>query len=114
MENVMSEIADEAYLMANLPPRLTGLPMTVWAQPSSGLPHDARIKVSPVHGRRMILDDAAVVGIRPSPWLVAGHLSPADLQAVSDWVRLNQAALLDYWDFTIDTDEFLARLQRLP
>jgi hypothetical protein len=37
----MSELDDGTafYLMATLPPRLTGLPMTVWAQPSSGLPH---------------------------------------------------------------------------
>jgi hypothetical protein len=110
----MNEVQDDPYAMANLPPRLTGLPMTIWAQPSSGLPHDARIKVSPVHGRRMILDDAAVVGIRPSPWLVTGYLSTPDLEAVKDWVRLNETALLDYWDFTIDTDEFLQRLRRLP
>jgi hypothetical protein len=35
------------------------------------------------------------------------------LQAVSDWIRLNEAALVGYWDFTIDTDEFLQRLQPL-
>jgi hypothetical protein len=26
----MSEAEDDSYLMANLPPRLTGLPMIVW------------------------------------------------------------------------------------
>lgn len=38
---------------------------------------------------------------------------PADMRAVSEWTRLNEAALVDYWDFTIDTDEFLPRLQPL-
>jgi hypothetical protein len=33
------------------------------------------------------------------------------MRAVSEWTRLNEAALVDYWDFTIDTDEFLPRLQ---
>jgi hypothetical protein len=31
-----------------------------------------------------------------------------------DGVRLNEAALIDYSDFRIDTDEFLQRLRRLP
>jgi hypothetical protein len=29
-------------------------------------------------------------------------------------VVLNEAALIAYWDFTINTSEFLARLQQLP
>ena len=37
----------------------------------------------------------------------------ADLQAVSDWVERNEAVLVDYWDFRIDTDELLQRLQPL-
>jgi hypothetical protein len=39
----------------------------------------------------------AMVGVRPTRWLVAGHVPPADLRLVSAWVRLNQAALFDYW-----------------
>jgi hypothetical protein len=41
-------------------------------------------------------------------------LSPADLAVVSDWIRLNEAVLLDYWEQRIFTDELLARLQKLP
>ena len=33
---------DEAWLMANLPPRLTGLPMVVWVQERGGARHDVR------------------------------------------------------------------------
>jgi hypothetical protein len=58
--------------------------------------------------------DLAVVAVRPTPRLVAGHLSPADLRAVSDWIRLNQAVLIDYWGEQIFTDELLRRMQRLP
>jgi hypothetical protein len=105
---------DELYEMVNLAPRLTGLPMTVWARPRGGARHDVSIKVNRAHGRSMDATNTAVIGVRPSPWLVAGHLAPADLRLVSAWIRLNEAALVDYWDFTIDTDEFLARLKQLP
>ena len=54
------------------------------------------------------------VAVRPVPRLVAGQLSPADLRAVSDWIRLNEAVLVDYWDGRIYTDELIQRLQRLP
>jgi hypothetical protein len=46
--------------------------------------------------------------------LVTGHLSAADFRAVSDWIRLNEAVLIDYWEDRIFTDELLARLRRLP
>jgi hypothetical protein len=35
------------------------------------------------------------------------------MAAVSRWLQLNEGALVAYWEFTIDTDEFLARLQRV-
>ena len=105
---------DELFAMVNLAPRLTGLPMTVWVRPESGLPHDVRIKVNMTHGRTMSISNTAVVGVRPTPRLVSGHLSSADFAAVSDWIRLNETAIVDYWNFQIDTDEFLQRLQQLP
>jgi hypothetical protein len=109
----MSEAEDELYEMVNLVPRLTGLPMTIWARPRGGPRHDVSIKVNQTHGRQMIIADAATVAVGPTPRLVAGRLAPADLRAVSDWIRLNEAALVDYWDFPMDTDEFLQRLQPL-
>ena len=111
----MSEIdEDDPFAMANLPLHLTGLPMVVWASQRMGLPHDIRIKVMQTHGPRMDPDDLTVVAARPASRLVAGHLSPADLRAVSDWIRLNEAVLIDDWEERIYTDELLQRLQRLP
>jgi hypothetical protein len=111
----MSEISeDDPFAMANLPLHLTGLPMVVWASQRMGLPHDIQIKVMQTHGSRMDPGDLAVVAVRPTPRLVAEHLSPDDLLAVSDWIRLNQAVLIDYWEERIYTDELLRRLQRLP
>jgi len=46
------------------------------------------------HGQRIDPGNLAVVAVRPVPRLVAGQLSPADLRAVSDWIRLNEAVLV--------------------
>ena len=108
----MSE-AEAPYEMVNLAPRMTGLPMTVWASPRGQARHDVRIKVNPTHGRQMIIRDAVSVAVRPAARVVAGALSPADRQAVFQWITLNEDALVAYWEFRIDTDEFLQRLKPL-
>jgi hypothetical protein len=113
MSDDKSSEAEAPYEMVNLVPRMTGLPMTIWAQPRGGARHDVRVKVNRRHGRSMIIADAASVAVRPAPRLAAGTLSPADLRTVSEWIRLNEAVLVDYWDFRIDTDEFLQRLKPL-
>lgn len=100
--------------MAKLPPRLTSLPMAVWVAENQGFPHDVRVKVSPIHGGRGAWSAAASVAVRPQPRVVAGNLLAADLRLVSDWIVLNEATILAFWDGTIEIDELLARLQRLP
>jgi hypothetical protein len=104
--------ADDLYEMANLFPRTTGLPMTVWVSPRGRARHDARIKVSLTPGR-MDIGHTAVVAIRPTPRLIEGQLAPADLEPVSRWIRLNEAALIDFWNETIDSVELGARLRKL-
>ncbi len=103
---------DELYEMANLFPRTTGLPLTVWVSPRGRARHDARIKVSLTPGR-MDIGDTAVVGIRPSPRLIEGNLAPADFELVSQWIRLNEAALMDFWNETIDSIELGGRLKKV-
>lgn len=105
--------AEAPYEMVNLVPRMTGLPMTVWASPRGQARHDVRIKVNPTHGRQMVVRDAVSVAVRPAARVVAGALSPADRQAVFLWIALNEDALVAYWEFRIDTDEFLQRLKPL-
>jgi hypothetical protein len=94
----MSEAADELFLMTNLFPDDTGLPMVIWVGPSYGMGHDIRIKVMQHHGTRMDPGDLAVVGVRPQPHLVAGRLSTADLRAVSQWIALNEPAIIEHWN----------------
>jgi hypothetical protein len=112
----MSEAEGEEldfFLMANLRPTSTGLPMVVWVSERGLARHDVRVKVSTVHGSRVQYANMATVAVRPAPRLVAGHLSAADLQAVSQWIRLNEAALIAYWDCQIDTAELIQHLQPL-
>ncbi len=105
---------DEFFFMANLYPQDTGLPMVVWASERGRARHDVRVKVMQAHGDRIDPYNLASVAVRPLPHLVAGQLSASDLRLVSAWIRLNEAALIDYWENRIRTAELLARLQRLP
>ena len=109
----MSELADELFLMTNLYPRSTGLPMVIWVGPRYGAQHDVRIKVMQTHGPRMDPGNLAVVGVRPQPHLIAGQLSAADLQAVSQWIALNETAIMDHWNELIDGAELIQRLRPL-
>jgi hypothetical protein len=105
--------SDELYEMANLYPRTTGLPMTVWVGPRGNARHDYRVKVNMTHGNQMNIENTAVVGVRPSPHMIAGRLSLEDERAVSNWITLNTAAIIAYWDGDIDTLELARTLKPL-
>jgi hypothetical protein len=110
-----SEIDNDAlFEMANLFPADTGLPMVIWACERGRARHDARIQANQSHGTRMLSGNLATVAVWPAPRLIGGHLSAADLQLVSQWIVLNEAALLDYREYRIGTPEFVRRLQKLP
>jgi hypothetical protein len=79
-----------------------------------GEPVSGRIKVNQSHGTRMLPGNLATVAVRPASRLVAGQLSAADLQLVSQWIALNESALVDYWEYRISTPEFIRRLQKVP
>jgi len=106
--------SDELYEMANLYPRTTGLPMTVWVGPRGNARHDVRIKVNLTHGNQMNIDNTAVVGVRPAPHLVAGRLSSDDERLVFEWIRLNMDTIIAYWNGDLDTAELIQNLNPLP
>ena len=112
-EGTSDTTADELFEMANLYPRTTGLPMTVWVRPRGNARNDVRVKVNLAHGNQMTIDNAAVVGVRPAPHLVAGQLSTGDQQAVFTWITLNTPIIIAYWDGTIDTAELIQGLTPL-
>lgn len=107
------EEENELFEMANLYPRDTGLPMTIWVSPKGHARHDVRLKVCRPHGNRMVVEDTAVVGVRPEPRLIEGPLATPDFKAVAAWIALNEAALVGYWDGDLSTIEFAAALKRV-
>src|SRR5208282_2886223 len=102
---------DDLFETANLFPRTTGLPMTVWVSPRGNARRDVRIK-GEYEPRRS--DEPGKHGVRPSPRVIAGRLSPDDRQAVFEWVSLNTAPLVAYCEGQIDTIELGRLLQPLP
>ena len=113
-EKADARTSDELYEMANLYPRTTGLPMTVWVGPRGNARDDVRIKVNLAHGNQMNIDNTAVVGVRPAPHLVAGRLPSDDERLVFEWIRLNVGTIIAYWDGNIDTAELIQNLKPLP
>lgn len=103
----------DPYEMANLYPRETGLPVTVWVSPRGKARHAARIKVCLRPGDRMVPSNTASVRILPEPKLVEGELKADYLDQVSRWIASNRDALIDYWNGAIGTSELTARLKRL-
>jgi hypothetical protein len=105
-------VVEAPFDMANLYPKHTGLPVTIWVSPRGRARHAARIKVCRRPGERMDPTDLVSVSIRPSPRAIDGDLPPEIMQAVSVWVAVNENALMDYWDGAIDTIELASRLRR--
>ena len=88
--------------------------MVVWASERGHLRHDVRVKVNQSDGTQMLPGNLAMLAVRPAPGLIAGKLSSADFGSVADWIRLNEAALVDYWEYRISTAQFIRRLRTLP
>ena len=111
--STVGQETDDLFEMANLYPRETGLPMTVWVSPRGNARHDVRLKVNMTHGDQMNIANTAVVGVRPAPRVITGRLSAADSRAVFQWVTLNVDALIAYWEGRIGTIELAASLRPL-
>jgi hypothetical protein len=101
----------DPFLMANLYPEDTGLPMTVWIGPRGGARHDVRVKVNMTHGARMEPTHLATVSVRPQPELLHGRLSSEDFDAVRRWIVLNEDVIVDYWDGALSTGAMIRRLK---
>ena len=103
----------DLFDMANLFPATAGLPMAVWMGQRGNARHDVPIKVNTTHRNRMTAANTAVIGVRPTPHVISGRLSPGDERAVFEWVHLNPAALSAYWEGQIDTVQLGQRLRPL-
>ena len=109
----------EDWAAVKLTPRHTGLPRAVWITENQGYRHDVRVKVARVRSGAGTWPDAIFVAVRPLCAEIVRHgrqpeLSAADLAEVCDWIVLNRAVIIEFWDGAIDYLEASARLQRLP
>ena len=104
----------EDWAAVKLVPSQTGLPMAVWITENDGYQHDVRVKVGLLHGGRGSWRAAPSVGVRPSAHeIVPGSLPAADVALVRQWIDLNRAAIVAFWDGTLNAAEVLARLRVL-
>jgi hypothetical protein len=87
---------EDLFEMANLFPRTTGLPMTIWVSPRGTARDDVRVKVNITHGNQMSARNTAVASLRPAPHLIASHLASEDERTVCQWMSLNSDALVAY------------------
>jgi hypothetical protein len=102
------------FELASLSPTVTGLPMVISIFERGRARHDARVKVSLMHGRRAHPDQTASVSLRPTVEVVAGPaLNPHDLELVRRWIELNREPLLAYWNGDLLTDEVIGRLSAI-
>ena len=109
-----TEAIAEDWATVKLPPRLTGLPMTVWITENDGYPHDVRVKVSTLHDGRGSWRTAPSMGVRLQPHeIMPGSLPTADVALVGCWIDLNRDVIIDYWSGVIDFDEVKPRLQQV-
>jgi hypothetical protein len=53
------------------------------------------------------------VAAAPRPHVVAGRLSTTDLRAVTQWIALNEKAILDHWNGLTDGAQLTHQLQPL-
>jgi hypothetical protein len=75
---------------------------------------NGRVKVALQHDDdRIDPSRTAVFGVRPSLSLISCRLSAADQRVVSNWIALNEAGIVEYWDGVIDTADLLGRLKRV-
>jgi hypothetical protein len=113
-----AEEADRLFEMANLRQVETGLPMIIWADVDrKGSHNQPRLKVSTSHATRVGDDELVSVSIEDSPKILQKNkqdvLSSADMQALSEYIRLNKAALLGYWNGEIGTLELHRHLKKV-
>ncbi|MBI4084102.1 MAG: hypothetical protein HY423_15975 [Candidatus Lambdaproteobacteria bacterium] len=107
------EQSDDLYEMANIRPKNSGLPMTIWVSERGRARHAPRIKVSLRHGSKMDIGNTVPVTIEDDPKVIGGRLTREDLDAVQRYILLNRDTLLDYWNGEIDTVELVGRLRRV-
>lgn len=103
--------SERLFEMANLFPKHTGLPFVVWISTGQGIQHDVRVKVS--SGPKAIPSQMISVALRPDVHVIEGHMSPDHLTLLRQWIALNHAVILRYWEGQIDTIDAIQALKSI-
>jgi hypothetical protein len=102
---------DEAGHMVSIVKKRSGIDNTLFASTKGNSRHAARIKIAidppdslneTCKGASMALHDFSTVG---------AYMPSALVEQVKDFIDLNRAVLLEYWDARIDTGELLDRIK---
>lgn len=102
-----------SFDMANLRPERTGLPFVVFISQKGGARHDVRVKLS--RAPRVRPSEMITVAVRPVPRVIQGQISGQEFELVRQWIELNEAVLIDYWNGAIEyTEDVLAAIRPLP
>src|SRR5437016_8337149 len=98
MDSASLQDEDDLYLMANVHPKRSGLPFSVYISEKQGR-HDVRVKVA---AGPKALPFVAAVSVRPDVRVLDGSLSNQNLDLVRQWIELNRDVIIGYWDRTIE------------
>ena len=110
----LSNSRDDLLEMANIGEKVTGIPeVVIWVGPNPPQ-HGMRIKVSNIPGKSMgdtitiTIPDLLVVGK-----VNKSFITPEILEKINQWITINLAAITEYSNSTILTEDFLARVQKV-
>lgn len=105
---------DLMFLMTNLRPKRTGLPMIIWISEDDETGQVCNIKVQMVHGNKSDAFNWVLVTVSNEPKIIGEiTLSDKDFAAVKKYILLNQEAIMKYWNHETCTSELLDALVKL-
>ena len=111
--SLADELAEEELLaeMVSYRKDVTGVDNTIFISPKGNTRHAARIKLA-IEPPDSIdpRSKTASVAIGDAT-VVAGDVPPRLLEQVRQFLEANRDALLDYWEYRIDTEELRRRLK---
>ncbi len=108
------EVAERELVeeMVSYRKNVTGLDHTVFISPRGHVQHAARIKLAidppdtvDPRGR------TASIAIHDGTVMAGDSVPPDLLRRVQQFIKLNHAALLEYWEYSIDTEQLRQRLK---
>jgi hypothetical protein len=116
IESLLDELAEVELLeeMVSFRKNVTGVANTVFISPKGQTRHAARIKVA-IEPPDSLNPNAgtASIAVHDGSITAGSDVPPALLRELQRFIDANRDALLDYWEYRIDTDELRQRLRKV-